>query len=47
METVLRSEIGGTVSEVRVAPGQPVRAGEPLVVIQPGGDTAHGSEDGR
>ncbi|HEV7865079.1 MAG TPA: biotin carboxylase N-terminal domain-containing protein [Acidimicrobiia bacterium] len=33
METVLRSGIAGTVSELRVAPGQPVRAGEVLAVI--------------
>jgi biotin carboxyl carrier protein len=37
METVLRSGIAGTVSEVRAGPGQAVRAGEPVVVIEPAG----------
>jgi len=37
METVLPSGITGTVSEVRAGPGQAVRAGEALVVIEPAG----------
>jgi biotin carboxyl carrier protein len=37
METTLRTDVGGTVAEVRVAAGQAVRAGEALVVIDPPG----------
>jgi biotin carboxyl carrier protein len=39
METLLRSGIAGTVTEVRVAAGQAVRAGEALVVV----DAARGA----
>jgi biotin carboxyl carrier protein len=35
METVLPSGVAGTVAEVRIGPGQAVRAGEPLVVVEP------------
>jgi biotin carboxyl carrier protein len=35
METVLKCGVAGTVAEVKVEPGQPVRAGEVLVVIEP------------
>ena len=35
MESVLKCGVAGTVAEVKVEPGQPVRAGEALVVIEP------------
>ena len=35
METVLRSGIAGTVTEIRAAPGRSVPTGEVLVVIEP------------
>jgi multidrug resistance efflux pump len=44
METLLRTEIGGMVAEVRVMAGQAVRAGEVLVVVvEPVGDAVAAS----
>jgi biotin carboxyl carrier protein len=34
MESEVRSQIAGTVSEIHVAAGQTVRSGEPLVLVE-------------
>jgi biotin carboxyl carrier protein len=34
MESEFRSQTAGTVSEVRVEPGQTVKSGDPLVLVE-------------
>jgi biotin carboxyl carrier protein len=43
MESVLRCGVGGTVTDVRITAGQAVRAGEPLILIEPADAAPAGS----